>query len=206
MNATSPPGSPLVGAVAVWVVSPSASLRRALGEMVERQPSLLLAGESATVQAARRALREKPPQILISSVPPGSAQEIELWREVRDLGVRIIVMSPNVNGHDAMLSVLAGASAVLELGVERGSWLMSRIDEVAHGRAELPAGLVQRLSELAASRRRSPLAPEERRLLTWLLTDEPLPAIAEAIHADVRSLRASLAGICDKLACSLPQS
>jgi len=195
MNAS----SPLVGVATVWVVSPSTSLRRALAAMVARQPALALAGDSATVQAARLALAERPVDVVISSLPPAGAAEVPLWREVRDLGVRLIVMSPYLNSMGATLSILAGASAVLELGVGRGAALMARVDEVARGRSALPAEAVQRLLEIAASRQASLLAPDERRLLVSLLSNETLRDIAAAAKIDLANLRVSLAGICEKL-------
>ncbi len=192
--------SPGASRTRVWIVSPSRRLRQALVALIERDQALLHAGDSPSVHAAKLTLLDSPVDVVLSSFPPANALDVLLWREIRDQGMRLIMLPPDLNEREAILSVLAGASGLLPQRVGQGHAVVTVIIDVARGGSCLPGVTVRMLSDVAAGTRPSPLSAKERSLLASLLSNKRVREIASGSHTEIGRVRGYLASMCDKLA------
>ena len=104
-----------------------------------------------------------------------------------------------VREHDAVLSVLAGASGLILAPVERSRVLLDSILRVAQGESLTPEGLMTRLRGISMGEAPGPLEAEERRVLRLITEGRSDEEIAAEEAATLGQVRSRVAGIAEKL-------
>ena len=143
----------------IFVVDDHELVRRGLVNLMAGTPDLVVVGEAATAEAARRRIPAVRPDIALldERLPDGSG--IGVCREIRSRlpEVRCLILTSFDDDEALYAAVLAGAAGYLLKEIV-GSSLLDDIRHVARGRSLLDPAVTQKLMErLRAPARQDPL-------------------------------------------------
>ena len=183
----------------VFVVSANDRLQSVFARLLERHAALRYAGGSPTASGALGWVGAVSPDVVISDSPPANGHDLLIWREIRDFGPRLLMLTNYLRESDAVLTVLAGASGLILASAGRSRALLDSILRVAQGESLTAEGLITRLRGISMGEAPNPLDPEECRILRLITDGRSDQEIAAEEAATVHQVRGWVAGIAEKL-------
>jgi DNA-binding NarL/FixJ family response regulator len=140
---------------------------------------LALAGCANNALGALSLVTACRPDVVVFSFPPRSPDEVQVWRRIREMGPRTMVLSTYLREHEVELSVLSGASAHLPALADE-DWVRQSIICVSHGESLYPSERA-RLRELTRADERTELDAKDRLLLELILDETGDRRIAQEL-------------------------
>ena len=183
----------------VFVVSANERVQSVFAHLLGRHAALHYAGGSPAATDALYQVNADPPGVVISDSPPANVHEVLIWREIRECGPRLLMLTNYVRGNDAVLSVLAGASGLILVPAGRSRTLLDSILRVAQGESLIPERLITRLHGVAIGEEPSRLDEAERRVLRLITEGRRDQEIAAEVAAPLGQVRSWVAGIAERL-------
>lgn len=183
----------------VLVVSANERLQDALSRLLARQAGVVYQGVSHTANDALALFRVDPPDLVISDSPPADVNDVLIWREVRDCGPRLLMLTNYLREGDSIRAVLAGASALILAPEARGRRLVEAVLRVAQGEFLIAEELIARLRTFVTGEARRGLNEAERRVLGLILEGKGDYEIASETAAGLDEVRACTARLVEEL-------
>ena len=183
----------------VLVVSASERLQDALSRLLARQAGVVFQGVSRTASDALALFRVDPPDLVISDSPPAGVNDVLIWREVRDCGPRLLMLTNYLREGDSIRSVLAGASALILAPDARRRRLVEAVLRVAQGEFLIAEELIGRLRRVVNGEARRGLDEAERRVLSLILEGKRDREIASETAASLDEVRAYVTRLVEEL-------
>jgi two-component system, NarL family, nitrate/nitrite response regulator NarL len=146
--------------IRVAVIDPHPIFRRGVTATLQRSDDLILVGEGATIDDARRILRDKAPDLLILeiAVPHG----LEIAADIVKNGVRCLVLTALDDVLSVSTALEAGVSGFILKGVS-GLDLIKALKTVHGGQRYATPELAFRMLELGSEKSLAPRRDGRRR-------------------------------------------
>jgi DNA-binding NarL/FixJ family response regulator len=183
----------------VFVVSPNGNFQGVLPDLLKRHAALEYCGAAFNVREALAPVRSGRVDLVVSDSAPKTAGDVMRWRELREGGPGLFMITNYVYEGGIILSILAGASGHVLAEPGRSRTLLDAIVRAARGEFLMPPDLVARLRTIAQDEKAGTLVPPERLVLDRVLDGATDAALAEAIGGDVAQAHRHIASLAAKL-------
>ncbi|PZR64611.1 MAG: DNA-binding response regulator [Chloroflexi bacterium] len=188
--------------IRVLLVDDHPVVREGLRLVIQRDPRLSVAGESATREAALEAARSLRPDVIVLDVALGSEDGVPLIEALRACApdARVLVLSMYDDAETVRQSLLAGAAGYLVKGASSEE-LLTAIGAVAHGGRFLHSSIAGVVIEdgLRWLREGATLTPREREVVSLFADGQTASRIGGALGISVHTVRRHLANSAQKL-------
>lgn len=188
--------------IRVLLVDDHPVVREGLRLVIQRDPRLSVAGESATREAALEAARSLRPDVIVLDVALGSEDGVPLIEALRACApdARVLVLSMYDDAETVRQALLAGAAGYLVKGASSDE-LLAAIGAVAHGGRFLHSSIAGVVIEdgLRWLREGATLTPREREVVSLFADGQTASHIGGALGISVHTVRRHLANSAQKL-------
>lgn len=182
----------------VFIVSSNERLQAALSRLLRRQQAISYVGSSAGARAALLVIRRDPPDVVMSDSPPGNAQDVLIWRQIRE-HAHVLMWTHYRRESDIVRAVIAGASGLMLALDDSGPGLLEAVLSAARGISYMPQETLTRLRAVASGQAPSTLEEGERALLAHIVDGRRDADIGREMGLTSEEVPAYIARILDKL-------
>jgi two-component system response regulator DevR len=189
----------------VFLVDDHEIVRRGVAELIEREPDLVVVGESDSVAHALPRIAATAPDVALLDMRLPDGDGIDLCREIRSRHPEIacLILTAYDDDAAAMSAVLAGASGYVLKNV-RGSTIVDDVRAVAAGRSLIDAKLTARVSQQATREdhddpRFAALNLRERQVLALIADGLTNRQIGEQLGLAEKTVKNYVSGLLSKL-------
>jgi two-component system response regulator DevR len=189
----------------VFLVDDHEIVRRGVAELLEREPDLVVVGESDTVAHALPRIEATSPDVALLDMRLPDGDGIDLCREIRSRHPEIacLILTAYDDDAAAMSAVLAGAAGYVLKNV-RGSTIVDDVRAVAAGRSLIDAKLTARVSQQAQREdhddpRFAALNLRERQVLALIADGLTNRQIGEQLGLAEKTVKNYVSGLLSKL-------
>jgi two-component system response regulator DevR len=189
----------------VFLVDDHEIVRRGVAELIEREPDLVVVGESDSVAHALPRIAATAPDVALLDMRLPDGDGIDLCREIRSRHPEIacLILTAYDDDAAAMSAVLAGASGYVLKNV-RGSTIVDDVRAVAAGRSLIDAKLTARVSQQATREdhddpRFAALNLRERQVLALIADGLTNRQIGEHLGLAEKTVKNYVSGLLSKL-------
>jgi two-component system response regulator DevR len=189
----------------VFLVDDHEIVRRGVAELLEREPDLVVVGESDSVAHALPRIAATAPDVALLDMRLPDGDGIDLCREIRSRHPEIacLILTAYDDDAAAMSAVLAGASGYVLKNV-RGSTIVDDVRAVAAGRSLIDAKLTARVSQQATREdhddpRFAALNLRERQVLALIADGLTNRQIGEQLGLAEKTVKNYVSGLLSKL-------
>jgi two-component system, NarL family, response regulator DevR len=197
-----PPTPRVIEPIRVFVVDDHSLVRRALRDLLTAEDDMELAGEAATLDAARVGIGEQEPDVVVLDLrfPEGSG--LDLCLELRDKPPQVLVVTSSADPREVLEAVEAGATGYLLKSADSDEYLQA-VRDVAGGRSVVDPAVVgqllDRIKSPSAADRLDSLTAQERRILDHLSEGMSNRDIASKVGTTEKTVKNHMSGILRKL-------
>ena len=189
----------------IFLVDDHEIVRRGVAELLEREPDLVVVGESDSVAHALPRIAATAPDVALLDMRLPDGDGIDLCREIRSRHPEIacLILTAYDDDAAAMSAVLAGASGYVLKNV-RGSTIVDDVRAVAAGRSLIDAKLTARVSQQATREdhddpRFAALNLRERQVLALIADGLTNRQIGEQLGLAEKTVKNYVSGLLSKL-------
>lgn len=189
----------------VFLVDDHEIVRRGVAELLEREPDLVVVGESDSVAHALPRIAATSPDVALLDMRLPDGDGIDLCREIRSRHPEIacLILTAYDDDAAAMSAVLAGAAGYVLKNV-RGSTIVDDVRAVAAGRSLIDAKLTARVSQQAQREdhddpRFAALNLRERQVLALIADGLTNRQIGEQLGLAEKTVKNYVSGLLSKL-------
>lgn len=200
-----PPSSPSSRSALprVVVIEPQPLFRDALCRVVRQRPQLQLAGEGGNAREALALLRNARPDVALvdPALPALSGDRLLTLTSAEGMTTRFLFVAAQLSRSMAYALLVLGAGGCV-LSNTTADELGHAISDVAAGRTFLCPAIQEAVVDEIRVREREPgplLSPREHEVLRRVADGQSAPAIAEAMHLSVSTVKTHLRHVYDKL-------
>ncbi len=171
-------------------------MREGLRRIIENQPDLMICGEVETASAARTAVRDLKPDVMVTDISLKEGDGMELVRDVRahQPDLRILVLSMHDEAIYAARVLSAGANGYL-MKHAPGAQFLASLRQVLEGRVyvsdSLGSAMIQQLVSNRKGEGANPieaLSDRELQVLRMLGTGMNTRQMAQSLHLSAKTV------------------